>query len=125
MVLNRFGTVLFHFLRCFSTQEFTWWNFKITCRQHAHLTDEKRHLSIFWTEIQRRGGVKCKSYWLCGLGGWVTGFVSALFGKTGVMACTLAVESVVAKHLHEQLIYLKHRNDAQAYLAVNSIVDGL
>jgi ubiquinone biosynthesis monooxygenase Coq7 len=75
----------------------------------SFMSDEKRHLDIFWSEIQRRDGVKCKSYWLCGLGGWVMGFISALFGKTGIMACTLAVESVVANHLKNQLIYLKKK----------------
>lgn len=25
------------------------------------LADEKRHLNVFWQEIQRRDGVKCKS----------------------------------------------------------------
>ena len=46
----------------------------------SFLEDEKRHLDIFWQEIQARDGVKCKSYWLCGLGGWFLGFVSAIFG---------------------------------------------
>ena len=41
----------------------------------SFMEDEKRHLDIFWREIQRRGGVKCKSYWLCGAGGWFIGFV--------------------------------------------------
>lgn len=38
------------------------------------LADEQRHLDIFWQEIQARNGVKCKSYWLCGLGGYFMGF---------------------------------------------------
>jgi len=45
------------------------------------LEDEKRHSEIFWLEIKHRNGVKCKIYWLCGLGGWVMGFISALLGK--------------------------------------------
>src|SRR3982074_390535 len=65
----------------------------------SFMADERRHLNAFWTEIQRRNGVKCKSYWLCGLGGWAMGLISALFGKTGIMACTWAVESVVVNHL--------------------------
>ena len=89
----------------------------------SFMADEKRHLDVFWTEIQRRDGIKCKSYWLCGLGGWVMGFISAAFGKNGVMACTLAVESVVANHLHNQLIYLEQKNDIEAYSAINSILE--
>lgn len=85
--------------------------------------DEERHLSVFWEEIQRRDGIKCKSYWLCGLGGYVMGFVSALFGKRGIMACTWAVESVVVGHLKNQLKYLKGKNDTKAYHAVNSILE--
>src|SRR5689334_5042817 len=57
------------------------------------MADERRHLDTFWAEIQRRDGVKCKSYWLCGAGGWCMGLISALFGKAGIMACTSAVES--------------------------------
>lgn len=87
------------------------------------LKDEERHLSVFWKEIQRREGIKCKSYWLCGLGGYFMGFVSALLGKPGIMACTWAVESVVTEHLRNQLEYLQEKDDAEAYNAVRSILD--
>lgn len=87
------------------------------------LKDEERHLSIFWNEIQRREGIRCKSYWLCGLGGYFMGFVSALLGKPGIMACTWAVESVVSDHLHNQLEYLKGKDDTEAYEAVKSILE--
>jgi ubiquinone biosynthesis monooxygenase Coq7 len=87
------------------------------------MADEKQHLNIFWAEIQKRNSVKCKSYWLCGLGGWVMGLISALFGKAGIMACTWAVESVVISHLDEQLVYLKQKQDWNAYEAVKSILN--
>ncbi len=86
------------------------------------LEDEKRHMEIFWREIQRRNGIKCKSFWLCGTGGFFMGFVSALLGKNGVMACTWAVESVVTEHLKQQLIYLEKAGDREAYVAVHSIL---
>ncbi len=70
----------------------------------SFVADEKRHLDIFWTEIQSRNGVKCKSYWLCGLGGYVMGFISSLLGRNGIEACTWVVESVVIEHLENQLI---------------------
>jgi len=89
----------------------------------SFLADEKRHLDIFWAEIQARNGVKCKSYWLCGLGGYVMGFISSLLGRNGIEACTWAVESVVIEHLENQLIYLKEKGDKQAYDAVSSILD--
>lgn len=85
--------------------------------------DEERHLQLFWDEIIRRKGVKCKSYWLCGVGGWSMGFISALFGYRGVMACTWAVESVVVEHLHRQLDYLTLQNDMAAYNAIAAILD--
>lgn len=89
----------------------------------SFLEDEKRHLNIFYQEIQSRNGAKCKSYWLCGLGGYVMGFVSALLGKQGIMSCTWAVESVVINHLEEQLKYLEFKNDAVAYEVVTSILE--
>jgi ubiquinone biosynthesis monooxygenase Coq7 len=87
------------------------------------LEDERRHLAVFWEEIQQRGGVKCKSYWLCGAGGYVMGFISALFGRRGIMACTWAVESVVTKHLYNQLSYLQSKEDVAANTAVQSILE--
>ena len=50
-------------------------------------------------------------------------FRNALFGKSGVMACTWAVESVVASHRQSQLLYLGSKQDVEAYDAVNSILD--
>ncbi len=88
----------------------------------SFMADEQRHMAGFWGEIQRRNGVRCKSYWLCGLGGWFMGFVSALCGKAGVMACTWAVESVVVSHLHNQLAYLHGKNDHEAHHTVHSIL---
>jgi len=89
----------------------------------AFLEDEQRHLDIFWQEIQDRNGIKCKSFWLCGVGGFFMGFISAILGKQGIMACTWAVESVVIDHLKNQLQYLESKNDQSAYDAVNSILE--
>ena len=87
------------------------------------LADEKRHLDVFWQEVQRRNGVKCKSYWLCGLGGYFIGFISALMGRRGIMACTWAVESVVVNHLYEQIAYLRGKDDLAALKAVEEILE--
>ncbi len=89
----------------------------------SFLEDEKRHLELFWDEIKRRNGIKCKSYYLCGLGGYAMGFISSLLGRKGIMACTWAVESVVVDHLKGQLLYLMQVNDTQAYETVKSILD--
>ena len=87
------------------------------------LEDETRHLNLFWQEIQNRNGVKCKSFWLCGVGGFAMGFISALLGTKGIMACTWAVESVVIAHLHKQLEYLSSEEDGAAYAVVKSILE--
>jgi 3-demethoxyubiquinol 3-hydroxylase len=79
------------------------------------LADETRHLNLFWEEIQRRNGVRYKSFWVCGAGGYVMGFISSLLGTKGIMACTWAVESVVINHLQNQLEYLSLKEDRAAY----------
>ena len=89
----------------------------------SFLADEKRHLDIFWTEITARNGIKCKSYWLCGAGGFTMGLISSLLGRNGIQACTWAVESVVIEHLENQLLYLQKLEDHHAYDAVNSILE--
>ncbi len=86
------------------------------------LSHERRHLNIFTQVLASRGIARCKSYWFCGIGGWVLGFLTALFGKAGIMACTAAVETVVTGHLIEQLQFLRQAGDAEAYSAVASIV---
>ena len=89
----------------------------------SFLEDEKKHRDIFWQEIKSRQGVRCKSYWLCGLGGYAMGFISSILGRRGIMACTWAVESVVINHLNQQLIYLENKNDKAAFDAVQSILE--
>lgn len=101
---------------------------RVFMRQHipmleGFLADETRHLNLFWGEIQNRKGVKCKSYWLCGTGGYVMGFISALLGAKGIMACTWAVESVVITHLHNQLEYLSSKDDSAALAVVKAILE--
>lgn len=87
------------------------------------MQDEQRHRDVFWAEIQARNGVRCKSYWLCGLGGFFLGFISSLLGRRGIMACTWAVESVVINHLKNQLVYLKEKDDIAALNAVENILE--
>jgi 3-demethoxyubiquinol 3-hydroxylase len=42
--------------------------------------------------LQRRGVRRCRSYWLCGVGGWVLGFVTGLLGRHAIAA---SAESVI------------------------------
>ncbi|WP_426341497.1 demethoxyubiquinone hydroxylase family protein [Pseudoduganella sp. S-14] len=82
---------------------------------------EERHRAIFWNEMTVRKQRRCKSYWLCGAGGFVLGVVSGAFGRRAIAATTVAVERVVLRHMEEQLVLLAGKDEA-AFHAVASIV---
>jgi ubiquinone biosynthesis monooxygenase Coq7 len=82
---------------------------------------EEGHRAIFWAELQRRGRARCGSYHLCGVGGLGLGIVTGILGRSAVAATTVAVESVVLRHLEAQLLALRE-TDAPAHAAVAAIV---
>ncbi len=82
---------------------------------------EEKHRAIFGAELQRRGRPRCRSYWLCGLGGYVLGLMTGLLGRNAIAATTVAVESVVLRHLEQQLVVLVG-NDPAAVAAISAIV---
>lgn len=82
---------------------------------------EQEHRAIFWRELQRRGVRRCRSYWLCGVGGFVLGLITALFGRRAIAATTAAVERVVLGHLQDQLQSLRGKDEA-AVAAISQIV---
>ncbi|MGH8054815.1 MAG: demethoxyubiquinone hydroxylase family protein [Stenotrophomonas sp.] len=82
---------------------------------------ERRHRAIFGAELERRGRRRCRSYWLCAIGGFVLGAITGLLGSSAIAATTTAVESVVLKHLQHQLVVL-HGRDPAAVSAISSIV---
>jgi 3-demethoxyubiquinol 3-hydroxylase len=82
---------------------------------------EERHRAIFWAELQRRGRPRCRSYWLCALGGYVLGVVTGLLGRAAIAATTVAVERVVLRHLKEQIAQLQTADPA-AVQAIEAIV---
>jgi ubiquinone biosynthesis monooxygenase Coq7 len=83
---------------------------------------EERHRAIFAAELERRGVRRCRSYGLCGLGGFVLGLVTGVCGRASIAAVTLAVESVVLRHLEVQLRELEGVDPA-AHAAVASILE--
>ena len=83
---------------------------------------ERRHRSIFEAELHRRGAQRCRSYWLCGIGGFALGAITGLFGRSAIAATTVAVESVVLRHLEEQIDGLGS-DDPTAVAAILSIVE--
>lgn len=82
---------------------------------------EERHRSIFARELTRRGLPRCRSYWLCGAGGYVLGFVTGLMGARFIALATVAVERVVLRHLQQQLLQIGIA-DPEATAAISSIV---
>jgi len=84
-------------------------------------THEEGHREIFRSELQRRGVRRCRSYLLCGLGGYVLGVVTGMFGRGAIAATTVAVERVVLAHLKRQTEVLEGR-DPEARSAVLAIV---
>ena len=67
---------------------------------------EERHRALFQEVLVRRGVRRCRSYLLCGLGGFVLGLLTGLLGRAAVAATTVAVERVVLRHLEAQLARL-------------------
>jgi ubiquinone biosynthesis monooxygenase Coq7 len=82
---------------------------------------ERAHRKIFQDELQRRGHPRCKSYWLCGLGGLMLGAITALFGRKAIAATTVAVEAVVLRHLKKQVAQLVDQDEA-AVAAIRAII---
>lgn len=85
------------------------------------LAHERRHLATFGEALSERGVRRCRSFLLCGAGGYALGLITALLGQRAVMACTRAVETVVNRHLQDQLAHLADA-DPRAHAAVASIV---
>jgi 3-demethoxyubiquinol 3-hydroxylase len=85
------------------------------------LAHEIRHRSIFGAELARRGVARCRSWHLCGAGGFALGLLTGLLGRRAIAATTVAVEQVVLRHLAEQLRALGV-GDGAARAAIERIV---
>jgi 3-demethoxyubiquinol 3-hydroxylase len=83
---------------------------------------EERHRATFWSELVRRNQPRCRSYLLCGLGGFVLGLVTGMLGRRAIAATTVSIERVVLRHLTHQLAVV-HSRDAAAAAAIASIVE--
>jgi ubiquinone biosynthesis monooxygenase Coq7 len=87
----------------------------------AFRSHERRHREIFGAELIRRGRRRCRSYWFCGVGGLSLGILTGLLGRSAISATTVAVESVVLRHLERQLVDLGDVDEA-AVSAIAAIV---
>lgn len=83
---------------------------------------ERRHRHLFEAELSRRGCRRCRSYWLCGLGGYVLGLATGLCGPKAIATTTAAVERVVLRHLEQQIANLRD-SDPAAVAVISSIVE--
>ena len=83
---------------------------------------EERHRDVFAAELARRGVRRCRSYRLCGIGGFLLGVTTGICGRASIAAVTVAVERVVLRHLEMQLRELEDV-DAAAHAAVASILE--
>ncbi len=84
------------------------------------LEHEKRRRAIFAVELNRRRRHRYRSYWRCGIGGFVLGLVTGCCGVRSIPATT--VESVVLRHLQAQVAALSSV-DLAAVSAIKSIYD--
>jgi ubiquinone biosynthesis monooxygenase Coq7 len=89
----------------------------------AFLVHERRHRSLFGAELKRRGRRRCRSYHLCGLGGLVLGTVTGLLGRRAIAATTVAIETVVLRHMHEQVAELSASDPVAAATLRDVIAD--
>ena len=94
---------------------------ELTATLREFVAHERRHRALFWSRMQSRDVRRCRSYLLCGIGGYVLGLTTASLGRHAIAATTFAVESVVLGHLEEQLLVLKG-SDPEAYATVLDIV---
>ena len=82
---------------------------------------ERKHRAIFEAELNKRNVHRCRSYHFCGLGGFSLGLITAIFGRQAIAATTVAVESVVLKHLQQQIRVLDLQ-DRAAVIAIKQII---
>ncbi len=81
---------------------------------------ERRHRAIFQAELMRRGRPRCRSYHLCAVGGFALGVITGVLGRQAIAATTVAVESVVLRHLEQQIAQLE-AIDPDAAAAISKI----
>ncbi|WP_051294058.1 demethoxyubiquinone hydroxylase family protein [Pseudoduganella violaceinigra] len=84
---------------------------------------EESHREIFAAELERRGVRRCRSFVLCGIGGYTLGVITGLFGRKAIAATTAAVERVVLAHLRGQLQVLEDTDPAAAAAVSRIVVD--
>lgn len=85
------------------------------------LSHERKHRERFLNAMPSRQAKPCRALIVWSFGGRLLGTLTSLFGRTGVMICTSAVERTVHRHLHEQIAFLD-RSDAELAETVREIL---
>ncbi len=83
---------------------------------------EVEHFAVFDKLASDRKSRTCKALWLWSAGGYLLGFVTALFGTKGIWTCTIAVERNVFNHLENQLAWAE-QNDVELHHSVQKIIN--
>ncbi|QNA91153.1 demethoxyubiquinone hydroxylase family protein [Massilia sp. Dwa41.01b] len=98
------------------------WRARILVSELAEFkSHEERHRALFASELARRDLPRCRSYWLCGVGGYLLGFVTGLLGVRSIAIATVAVARVVLRHLEQQLLAIG-TTDPHASAAISAIL---
>jgi ubiquinone biosynthesis monooxygenase Coq7 len=79
------------------------WNAELAAQLLEFREHERKHRALFASELARRAHPRCRSSWLCALGGAVLGLVTGALGPSAIAATTVAVEAVVLRHLEDQV----------------------
>ncbi|MGF7150450.1 ubiquinone biosynthesis monooxygenase Coq7 [Sphingomonas zeicaulis] len=89
----------------------------------AFIAHERSHRAAFGGELTRRGRPRCRSFLLCGAGGFVLGALTGLTGRQAIAATTVAIERVVLRHMEAQIEALAGRDDEAVTLLRTIIRD--
>lgn len=87
------------------------------------LAHERRHRALFGAELERRGQRRCRSFVLCGLGGFTLGIITGLAGRGAIAATTVAIEESVLRHMQAQIAALDGIDQAATATLHDVIVD--
>lgn len=68
------------------------------------------HRDTFFLAMPSRGAKPCRLMRVWNVGGGILGSLTGLFGDSGILACTSAVERTVHSHLEEQIAFLESRD---------------
>ncbi|WP_368407071.1 demethoxyubiquinone hydroxylase family protein [Asticcacaulis currens] len=80
------------------------------------MSHEKEHRLAFREAMSPRFAKPCRALSVWSVGGWLLGSITSMWGRTGILACTAAVERTVHAHLEEQIAFLRHHDSELATL---------